>query len=99
MRQEAGQTHLSFLVRDAAARDALEAQLPRLRAQFEQSGLALGDVAMGFSDRSGQDAEQPSGAEPRPQRSAARQPADDSPAAAVGWRSTGAAQHLIDTRV
>jgi flagellar hook-length control protein FliK len=46
VRMESRQAHVQIVAHDAAARDALESALPRLRALLEQSGLNLGDVAM-----------------------------------------------------
>jgi flagellar hook-length control protein FliK len=38
------QTNVSFVVANAAVRDVLEQQMPKLREFFEQQGLELGDV-------------------------------------------------------
>jgi len=96
LRQESGQTHLNFSVRDAAAREALEAQLPRLRALFEQQGLSLGDVAMGFSDRSADDREGTGSSAPATPGAVPLSPGDDAHRADAP-RPQGPSSHLIDT--
>ena len=50
VRMEARQAHVQFVVQDAAAREALEAQLPRLRALLGEGGLNLGDVGTSLKD-------------------------------------------------
>jgi len=98
LRQEAGQTHLSFSVRDAAAREALEAQLPRLRALFDENGLSLGDVAMSFSDRSEDHGEdRPTPSSQAGDAFAADAGADRAQLAAR--RPQGATSQIIDTHV
>jgi flagellar hook-length control protein FliK len=44
VRLQADTTHVAFTTQHAAVRDALEAQLPRLRALLEDAGLSLGGV-------------------------------------------------------
>lgn len=57
VRLQADATHISFTAQHASVRDALEGQLPRLRALLEEAGLSLGMVDVSQSgNRSGGDA-------------------------------------------
>jgi len=98
LRQEGGQTHLNFSVRDAAAREALEAQLPRLRALFDENGLSLGDVAMSFSDRSEDQGDDRPGS-PAPAGAAFAAGTNADAAQPAARRPQGASSRLIDTHV
>jgi len=64
VRMESKQAHVQFLVQDAAARESLEAQLPRLRALLSEGGLELGDIGMNMRERSGGDGGGERGDEP-----------------------------------
>lgn len=44
---EAGKTHIQFMSDHALVRDTLEAALPRLKSEFEQLNMQLGDVDVG----------------------------------------------------
>jgi len=55
VRLESKQAHVQFVVQDAAARESLEAQLPRLRALLSEGGLELGDIGMNMRERSDSD--------------------------------------------
>ncbi len=48
VRMESRDAHVRFVVQDPAVREALDAQLPRLRQLLEDSGLRLGDVSTGL---------------------------------------------------
>ncbi|MEQ8861307.1 MAG: flagellar hook-length control protein FliK [Pseudomonadales bacterium] len=51
VRMESRQAHVQFVVQDPAVREALESQLPRLRALLAEGGLDLGDVAANLQGR------------------------------------------------
>lgn len=53
VRMDSRHAHVQFVVQDAAVREALESQLPRLRALLAEGGLELGDVDMNLAGRSG----------------------------------------------
>ncbi|NJN50998.1 MAG: flagellar hook-length control protein FliK [Gammaproteobacteria bacterium] len=53
LRMDADTTHVSFVAHNAGVREAIEAQLPRLRNLLEASGLALGDVDVNQSGGAG----------------------------------------------
>lgn len=55
VRMESREAHVRFVVQDAAVREALDAQLPRLRQLLEESGLRLGDVSTGLPGGSSDD--------------------------------------------
>ncbi|MFW6094004.1 MAG: flagellar hook-length control protein FliK [Pseudomonadota bacterium] len=55
VRMEARQAHVHFAVQDPATRDLMEAQLPRLRALLEDSGLDVGEFTMSLSDQASGD--------------------------------------------
>jgi len=96
VRMEARQAHVQFVVQDAMAREALESQLPRLRAMLEDSGLKLGDVNTGLPGNSERDANGERSAEHSAAAAAGYDdpelPAGDSPAHAVSAPSS----HLLD---
>jgi flagellar hook-length control protein FliK len=57
VRLQADTTHVAFTAQHAAVRDALEGQMPRLRAMLEDAGLSLGAVDVSHSGgQSGADA-------------------------------------------
>ena len=56
---DADTTHVSFVAHNAGVREAIEAQLPRLRSLLEASGLQLGDVDVNQSGS--QDERRPAG--------------------------------------
>jgi flagellar hook-length control protein FliK len=96
LRMEGETTHVSFVVHNNAVRDALEAQLPRLRTLLESSGLVLGDADVGQSDR--QAGRQPANAPPEPsfyRRDAVRH--DPGPGAGPSRRAEDGA--LVDVHV
>ncbi|WP_292363625.1 flagellar hook-length control protein FliK, partial [Methylophaga sp. UBA1464] len=52
------QTSVTFVASNAAARDALEQALPRLRESFSDNGLALNHAEVSHQDQSSQSSEQ-----------------------------------------
>ncbi len=62
VRLQADTTHVAFTAQHAAVRDALEGQLPRLRALLEDAGFSLGGVDVAHSGA--RDANGGSGAHP-----------------------------------
>jgi len=52
------QTNVTFIASNAAARDALEQALPRLRESFNESGLALNNAEVSHQDQPSQGSEQ-----------------------------------------
>lgn len=50
VRLQADATHITFTAQHSSVRDALEGQLPRLRALLEEAGLSLGMVDVSQSD-------------------------------------------------
>jgi flagellar hook-length control protein FliK len=52
------QTNVTFIASNAAARDALEQALPRLRESFNESGLALNNAEVSHQDQHSQGSEQ-----------------------------------------
>lgn len=95
VRMESRHAHVHFVVQDPALRDALEAQLPRLRSMLEDSGLSLGDVQTGLPGGSSGERDNARDALPRPRRGtrlAALEAA--APVALRGAR--GAAERLLD---
>ncbi len=66
VRLQADTTHVAFTAQHAAVRDALEGQMPRLRAMLEDAGLSLGAVDVSHSGgQSGSDAGAARSFEPR----------------------------------
>lgn len=53
VRLQADTTHVAFTTQHAAVRDALEGQMPRLRAMLEEAGLSLGAVDISQSGSRG----------------------------------------------
>lgn len=53
VRLQADTTHVAFTAQHAAVRDALEGQMPRLRAMLEDAGLSLGAVDVSHSGGQG----------------------------------------------
>lgn len=80
VRLQADTTHVAFTAQHAAVRDALEGQMPRLRAMLEDAGLSLG--AMDVSHSGGQ-----TGADAGAARS--YEPPKASPSVSVGERVDG----------
>ncbi len=53
VRLQADTTHVAFSAQHAGVRDALEGQMPRLRAMLEEAGLSLGNVDVAHSGSRG----------------------------------------------
>jgi len=53
VRLQADTTHVAFSTQHAGVRDALEGQMPRLRAMLEEAGLSLGNVDVAHSGSRG----------------------------------------------
>ncbi len=53
VRLQADTTHVAFTAQHASVRDALEGQMPRLRALLEEAGLSLGNVDVAHSGNRG----------------------------------------------
>ncbi len=53
VRLQADTTHVAFTAQHAGVRDALEGQMPRLRAMLEEAGLSLGNVDVAHSGSRG----------------------------------------------
>ena len=53
VRLQADTTHVTFTAQHAAVREALEGQMPRLRALLEEAGLSLGNVDVAHSGNRG----------------------------------------------
>ncbi len=53
VRLQADTTHVAFTTQHAAVRDALDGQMPRLRAMLEEAGLSLGTVDVSQSGNRG----------------------------------------------
>ena len=84
VRLQADTTHVAFTAQHAAVRDALEGQLPRLRAMLEDAGLSLGAVDVSHSGgRSGADAGAPRSYE---QQRATATTAGEVPDASARWQ-------------
>lgn len=95
VRMEANQAHISFVAQDAAVRETLEQQLPRLRVLLEQSGVDVGDMGMDLSQGPGdQDARGDRSASTTTGRAGidATEPEQD----VLTVRRTGDGSHIID---
>jgi flagellar hook-length control protein FliK len=85
VRLQADTTHVAFTAQHAAVRDALEGQMPRLRAMLEDAGLSLGGVNVSSSGgQSGTDAGAARSFEP--QKSASVASVGDSVAGSTPWQ-------------